>query len=181
MSAPAAPRVQRRDRVLRGRGACAKANGIFDGFPDNTFRQDNPINRGNFIRSFYGFAGAPDVTGLPDHGFTDVTLFYDDAVTWAKANGLADGYPDNTFRQNNNINRGNASRIFSNTAQTPTAWDDPVHRPTQHALPTQHRRLTRPPRPGTRTRRPPACRFGARTGGGRRSPHRPGGSATMTR
>ena len=107
----------------------AKANGLFDGYTDNTFREKNPINRGNYTRSLYNFAGMPDVSGLPPHGCSDVTAFYDDAVTWAKANGLADGYDDNTFRQNNPITRGNASRIFYNTAQSPAAWDDPSTAP----------------------------------------------------
>jgi hypothetical protein len=68
-----------------------KANGLFNGYPDNTFRENNPIIRGDFTRSLYNFAGAPDVSGLPAHGFNDVTPFYNDAATWAKANGLVNG------------------------------------------------------------------------------------------
>jgi hypothetical protein len=112
----------------------AKANGVFDGFAsDNTFRQANPINRGNYTRSLYGFAGAPSISEpqpLDPHGFADVTAFYGDAVTWAKANGLADGFTaDNTFRQKLNISRGSASRTFYNTAQTPAAWGDTMVAP----------------------------------------------------
>ena len=106
-----------------------KANGIFDGYPDNSFRQSNNITRGNYTRSLYGFAGAKDVTGLPAHGFDDVTPFYEDAVTWAKANALADGFPDNTFRQTNNITRGNSSRLFYNLAQSKPAWADTMAAP----------------------------------------------------
>ena len=107
----------------------AKAEGLFDGFPDNTFRETNPINRGNYTRSLYNFAGMPDVTGLPPHGFGDVTPFYENAVRWAKGNSLADGFPGGTYNQDDNINRGNASRIFYNTAQTPTAWADSMAAP----------------------------------------------------
>ena len=103
----------------------AKDEGIFDGFPDGTFRQANPISRGNFTRSLYGFVGAPDVSSLPAHGFTDVTPFYDDAVRWAKANGLADGFANGTFRQKDDISRGNTARIVYNTALHPDAWLDP--------------------------------------------------------
>ena len=46
-----------------------------------------------------------------------------------QANGVFDGFPDNTFRQNNNINRGNAGRTFYNTAQTPLAWADTMTAP----------------------------------------------------
>jgi hypothetical protein len=99
----------------------AKATGVFLGFPDNTFRQNKPISRGNHVRGLFGLAGEP--TGSPPHGFTDVTPFYDAAVSWAKANGLADGFNDNTFRHSKNITRGNGSRIFYNLAQSPMAWD----------------------------------------------------------
>lgn len=101
-----------------------KANGVFEGFDDNTFRQARSITRGNFTRSLYGFAGMVDVSGLPGHGFGDVTPFYEDSVTWAKANGLADGFDDDTFRQRLAISRGNASRIPYNLARSPDAWDD---------------------------------------------------------
>ena len=102
---------------------------MFDGFPDNTFRLNDPINRGNYTRSLYNFAGAQNVSGLPAHGFGDVTAFYEDAVKWAKAYGLADGFTDNTFRQGDNINRGNAGRTFYNTAQTKPAWADTMAAP----------------------------------------------------
>ena len=103
----------------------AKANGIFNGYDiDNTFRERNPITRGDSIRTLYGFAGSPD-PGVVPHGFTGVGPFYNDAVTWAKAHGLVNGYDDNTFRQRNNITRGDASRTAYNLAQTPAAWDNP--------------------------------------------------------
>jgi hypothetical protein len=51
-------------------------------------------------------------------------------VTWAKANGLADGFAsDNTFRQKLNINRGNASRIMYGLARSPDAWADTMVAP----------------------------------------------------
>ncbi|MEL7207177.1 MAG: S-layer homology domain-containing protein, partial [Actinomycetota bacterium] len=100
----------------------AKNEGVFNGFPDNTFRHNLPITRADYTRSLYGFVGNPDVSPLPQHGFTDVTPFYENSVRWAKGNGLADGFGDNTFRLGNQIIRGNAGRIFYNTAQTPAAW-----------------------------------------------------------
>ena len=35
--------------------------------------------------------------GLPAHGFTDSTPFHEDTITDAKATGIVDGSPDNTF------------------------------------------------------------------------------------
>ena len=62
------------------------------------------------------------MSGLPGHGFSDVTPFYETSVRWARGHGLADGFPGGLYKQANNISRGNASRIFYNTAQTPDAW-----------------------------------------------------------
>ncbi|MEL7209588.1 MAG: S-layer homology domain-containing protein, partial [Actinomycetota bacterium] len=107
----------------------SKANGVFDGFPDGTFREGLPITRGNFIRSMHGYAGAVDVTGFPAHGFGDVTPYYEESVTWAKANDLADGFGDGTIRLFININRANASRISYNLAQTEAAWFDTMDAP----------------------------------------------------
>jgi hypothetical protein len=81
------------------------------------------------VRSLYGFAGKPDVSSLPAHGFGDVTPFYEDAVRWAKAYGLADGYADLTFRQKLNITRGQAARIFYNLARSKPPWADTMTAP----------------------------------------------------
>jgi len=131
-----------------------KDQGVFDGFPDNTFRLNDPVNRGNYTRSLYNFAGAPDISGLPAHGFSDVTPFYADAVAWAKGNGLADDFPGGTYNQNDDINRGNASRIFYNTAQTKPAWAD-----TMAAPPNMFFKNNLAPRPGpcSGTGRPPVA------------------------
>jgi hypothetical protein len=103
----------------------AKANGIFNGFQNNTFRPNNPISRGNYTRSLYQAAGAPDTTAYEPHGMTDITPFYENAVRWAIHNGLANGFQDDTYRTGNNINRGNAARIFYNTNRAPDAWANP--------------------------------------------------------
>ena len=93
---------------------------ILSGYPNGTFGQSLNITRGQMARLYYRAAGAPDVTGLPNHGFGDVTAFYDDAVTWAKSEGLFDGYPDNTFRQSNPITRGNYTRSLYAFVGSPT-------------------------------------------------------------
>ena len=117
-----------RPRLPTGRHHPRQANGVFDGFPDNTSRPNDPIDPAPPSDPLR-LRRQPRRHRTARPPFTDVTLFYDDAVKWAKAKALADGFPDNTFRQNNNINRGNASRTFYNTAQTPAAWADTMTAP----------------------------------------------------
>jgi hypothetical protein len=66
---------------------------------------------------------------FPTHGFSDVSPFFEDAVRWTEAQGIFDGFPDLTYRQNNPINRGNASRTAYNLAQTKPAWADTMTAP----------------------------------------------------
>ena len=72
-------------------------------------------------------AGAPDVSAFPGYGFSDVSLFFEDAVRWAKANGLFDGFPDDTFRQNNPTSRGTSPAACTTS---PAPKISPAARPT---------------------------------------------------
>ncbi|MEL7209150.1 MAG: S-layer homology domain-containing protein, partial [Actinomycetota bacterium] len=51
-----------------------------------------------------------------NHRFNDVATgtFFHDSTAWLKDNGIADGFPDGSFRSGDNINRGQASYWFSN-------------------------------------------------------------------
>ena len=52
------------------------------------------------------------VAADPPHGLTDVPAWIDDAVRWITANNHATGYPDNTYRPNNNITRASVTRML---------------------------------------------------------------------
>ena len=80
------------------------------GYNDGTFRPDLSITRAQVARLLYRVAGSPDVTGLPDHGFTDVPNWVNDAVTWLADNAYMTGYNDNTFRPDLPITRGQVTR-----------------------------------------------------------------------
>ncbi|MEL7207629.1 MAG: S-layer homology domain-containing protein, partial [Actinomycetota bacterium] len=83
---------------------------IMTGYPNGTFQPNLAITRAQFARLLYREAGAPDVSGLPDHGLSDVPLWVEDAVRWAKANQIMTGYPDGTFGPNGSITRGQVVR-----------------------------------------------------------------------
>ena len=79
--------------------------GIMAGVSANTFAPQSNLTRAMLVQILYAMEGKP--TGAPAAGFSDVSgsAWYTDAVNWAKANGVVGGYPDNTFRPNDNITR----------------------------------------------------------------------------
>ncbi len=86
---------------------------ITTGYADGTFRPSATLTRGAWITWLWRLVGAP--TGYPDPGFSDVppsSLFHP-AVSWAKATGVANGYPDGSY---------GAARPVSVQAAVVMAW-----------------------------------------------------------
>ncbi|MFR8332580.1 MAG: S-layer homology domain-containing protein [Oscillospiraceae bacterium] len=63
------------------------------------------LTRGMLVTMLYRYAGSPAVTGQTH--FTDVgeDRYYSQAVAWAEEVQVANGYPDGTFRPNQDISR----------------------------------------------------------------------------
>jgi hypothetical protein len=95
-------------------GICNLFNsGIVSGFPDGTFRPSATVSRGEmskFVKnSFFG----PNFTDLSCGGFPDVptnSVFYRE-ITTLKCRGVISGYPDGTFRSNEKVTRGAATKF----------------------------------------------------------------------
>jgi hypothetical protein len=79
--------------------------GIINGLTANTFGPGETLNRAQLVTMLYRHAGSPEVEG--ENLFTDVPdgQFYTNAVIWASANGIVNGYEDGSFRPGNPINR----------------------------------------------------------------------------
>ena len=79
--------------------------GIINGLTANTFGPGETLNRAQLVTMLYRHAGSPEVEG--ENLFTDVPdgQFYTNAVIWASANGIVNGYEDSSFRPGNPINR----------------------------------------------------------------------------
>ncbi|MBE7063231.1 MAG: glycoside hydrolase [Ruminococcaceae bacterium] len=85
--------------------------GIMVGYEDGTFRPDEPVTRAEMSRLL---ARMVEQTYAGESGFSDVSDRH-----WAKEEisalarmGVLTGYPDNTFRPDNKINRGEAAVIL---------------------------------------------------------------------
>ena len=87
--------------------------GMMDGYPDGTFRPDEPITRAEFATVGLAFAYDPLDA---DCSYCDVSAsaWYHTYVAQATTYGWIGGYPDNTFRPGNNITRVEVCVIVNN-------------------------------------------------------------------
>lgn len=83
----------------------AERSGITEGWPDGTFRPNEPVRRQAAMAFLHRFAGSPDSAGDP--GFTDVDADHDfhAAIAWGAGAGLTKGYDDGTFQPTREVAR----------------------------------------------------------------------------
>lgn len=93
------------------------AFGIIRGYEDSTFRPEQPITRAELLKIIMeGLNISTDVSG--ENTFYDVMAndwFYKYVVA-GRYHGIIEGYLDNTFRPNQNINRAEALKIVLEAA-----------------------------------------------------------------
>ena len=85
--------------------------GLMKGYPDGTFAPNGKITRAEFAQLIKGI----DLANSAELPFTDVAGHWGiGAISQAYANKRIAGYPDNTFRPNNDITRAEAVTILNN-------------------------------------------------------------------
>ena len=114
-------------------------NGIFNGMSTSSFAPDLAMTRAMLVTTLWRLAGSPETdVGVvpPAEGdgadtepeepvitptFSDVAegQWYSKAVLWAAANGVVDGYPDGTFRPDQNITREQLVTVLHRYAGKP--------------------------------------------------------------
>jgi hypothetical protein len=83
-----------------------ETEGITTGFADLTFHPVQSVSRQATVAFLYRMAGEPSGP-FPNPGFSDVASnhqFFDE-ISWAAAEGVVDGYSNNTFRPGNAVSR----------------------------------------------------------------------------
>lgn len=98
-----------------------RSRGIARGWPDGTYRPKAPIKRDAFAAFLYRLQGSPHFTPPRISPFRDVTpktIFYKE-ITWAKSQGLINGWPDGTFKPFDNVKRDAAVAIFYRLSGSP--------------------------------------------------------------
>jgi hypothetical protein len=95
------------------------AAGQATGYSDGTFRPDRCTTRQALVAMLHRHAGAPPAPSTPPSTVgaphpTDVPTShpFHDEITWARAAGVAGGYPDGTFRPGECVTRQAASALL---------------------------------------------------------------------
>lgn len=87
-------------------------NGIMNGVGNNLFDPASPLNRAMIVTVLYRMEGSPAVSGT--QFFEDVPLgeWYSDAVEWAAAAGIVNGYGDGNFGPKDELTREQLAAIL---------------------------------------------------------------------
>jgi hypothetical protein len=101
--------------------------GVALGYPDGTFRPTEPLTRQAVAAYLHRFAGEP-AGPFPDPGFSDVPAthpFYDE-IAWLVSIGLAEGFPDGTFRPGAPLSRQEVAALLHRAFGAPAGpFPDP--------------------------------------------------------
>lgn len=89
--------------------------GIMEGMSATTFSPNTEVTRAQAVQILYNLEGQPTVDG--DNEFTDVSGWYETAVTWAAQTGVATGYGDGTFQPGDSITRQEFAQMLYNYAK----------------------------------------------------------------
>ena len=104
--------------------AWAAANGIVNGVSETQFAPGNNITREQLATILYRYAQAKgydvsasaDLSGFPDAG--DIQSYATQALSWAVAEGLLQGFEDNSLRPQGNATRAQIATILMRFCQT---------------------------------------------------------------
>lgn len=94
--------------------------GIMAGTSGTTFEPNTTLSRAMVAQILYNLEGQPDISeenlGYP-YSDVDAEVWYGDAVYWARLNGVATGYEDNTFRPDKAVTREELAQMLYNYAK----------------------------------------------------------------
>ncbi len=91
----------------------ARANGYIDGYPDNTFRPDNEINRAEASKQIAIWM-MPELNECTESSFSDVSCseWFGKYVMYLKQMLVIEGYGDGAFRPEASITRAEALKMM---------------------------------------------------------------------
>jgi len=98
-------------------------HGIVSGYPDNTFRPNNSATRAQIVKMIVLGEAWPLYTP-PAPTFVDVSPadWYYSYIETALLHAVVSGYPDGTFRPNNNVTRAQLSKMVVLAAGWPLIY-----------------------------------------------------------
>ena len=108
------------------------AAGLMDGTGNNLFSPGLAVTRAMLVTVLYRMEKSPEVEEPASFSDVPAGTWYTDAVAWAEANGIVEGYPDGTFKPNQNVTRQELATVllryakFIGKDQFSASPDDPV-------------------------------------------------------
>lgn len=93
------------------------ANDMMKGIGDNKFDPHGVTSRAMIVTILYRLEGEPTVTGASPFSDVKNDTWYTDAVIWAEANGIVNGYGDGKFGPDDDITREQMAKIMYNYAE----------------------------------------------------------------
>ncbi len=93
-----------------------KNQGVISGYPDGSFKPENPVNRAELLKILVEGKGVTPVVDDYSNCFSDVkTDWYAPYVCYAKEQGWVDGYPDGSFKPAQTVNKVEAIKMLLNS------------------------------------------------------------------
>lgn len=91
------------------------SRGLVSGYPDGSFRPNNPVTRAEFAVLLGRLLGPPtdDERSLPFKDAASIPDWARDTIAVAHCRGIASGYEDGTFRPHERISRAEAAAILA--------------------------------------------------------------------
>lgn len=88
--------------------------GIFEGYPDGSFKPKVSITRAMFVQIIYRAAGEPMHEGIEPFADVPEGSWYYDAVCWAYENGVVKGVSEDSFAPERTIDRQQMATMLFN-------------------------------------------------------------------
>ena len=95
----------------------AVEKGLFAGTSATTFAPNMELTRAMLVTVLYRLAGSPEVSQFDKFSDVQADSWYEDAVTWAAANGVVAGYGGGVFGPDDDITREQLALILYRYAQ----------------------------------------------------------------
>lgn len=112
------------------------AFGVIKGYPDGTFKPENPINRAELTKMVVAMMEPDTDLSSYNNCFPDVKdEWFAPYICFAKAQGWVSGYPDGTFKPGNPVNRVEAIKINLNVLIPDDLWPTPTDAELQLPMP----------------------------------------------
>lgn len=97
-----------------------QCEGITTGYENNTYQKHRDITRGESVAFLYRYQDSPTVTDPAEFPDVPESSTFFDAISWANAEEITTGYKDGTFRQFDEVTRGEfASFVFRTVGPEP--------------------------------------------------------------